>query len=250
MRSKLAYGVGDYAHCIEYMQRALSHPDTLPDQTLGRLHFLLGQAHYTARELDLGLAEFLQAVKFLPDERDVRDVLVAIRLAQLDRAISEKEREIEQGHACLEAQIALCDLYRQRSRYGDAIQRLRQVIAGLPARHPDRSRAWLELGRCFEEAGLYHLAASSLESASHEGDLDDNTHKSVLYHLALADRRLMRFDAAVAVLDQLYILDANYQNVAELVDLVRREQALAKLQSVAINPVSGAQLLRAGQAQM
>jgi tetratricopeptide (TPR) repeat protein len=236
VRGKLAYRLGDHDMAIEYLERALKKGE-LPQRALPLLHEMLSRSYHQQSELDHALEHVRQAISGAPDNPALRQLLLNIRFARLDRTIAERQAALEKS-STQAAALELADLYQQRGQYPQAIELLQKALS----QAPEAGALHLALARCFAAQQLYHLSATSLEAALESGSLSVVERKETLYRLAQARRSQLRFEDAIAALEQVCAMDVNYQNVLGLIDQFQREKVTAERQAVALQVVSKARL--------
>jgi len=242
VHGKLAYRAGEHAPAIEHLEQALAEGD-LPPHALALLYDMMGRAALACGHLDRALADLRQAAALSPDDAALRRALIAVRLALLDRAIAAAQEQLAAGADPVQARLSLAELLQQRGDYAQAVAILQDALplAG------QASPIHLALARCFAGQRRHHMAAASLEAALASDELDLEARKEVLYRLAEARRRQLRYDEAIAALEQVCALDATYQNVLGLLDIVQREKVTAQAQPATLRPTSSVRLLPEGR---
>lgn len=242
VRGKLAYWSGNYPQAIEYFERSLKKGDVYQD-SFTLLHEMLGKAYQQEGDLEKALSNLRKSIALSPDNPGLRQALISVRLAILDKAIALKGKEIETSPDSLSTTLELADLYQQRGSYTQAIQLLQPMLD----KTKQRGKVYLALARCFAAQGFHHLSAASLESAISSGELSTEERKETLYRLAQARRTQLRFDEALQALEQVCALDVNYQNVLGVMDMIQREKVAAGQQAVGMHLLSGVKFTQEGQ---
>lgn len=225
---KLAYRASDSDGAILRLESARERG--VPEAVQVLLYSMLGRSYAAVNQLDLALERLRAAVALSPDQIDLRESLLDVRLAILDTEISEQERRIQAGQADQEAALRLADLLIQQGQPERGVLNLQGLLAS--AAHPGPLQAGL--ARCFMAQQRFDLAAAVLEAALSGGGLEPGQRLQVMYHLAQSYHRLLRYDAAVAVLRQIQAVDFEYACAGSLIEQIEREKALALHQPVFI----------------
>lgn len=232
-RGKLAYRAGNHAQAIAHLEEAVRQGGVAGgSQCL--LHDMLGHAHHAAGELEAALANLRRAVVYSPEEVLLREAVLNVRLDILDEAIANKQRELDDEDDPVPTLLEMTDLLLQR---GDYVRATNLLQSALRQGH-GRGEVHLALARCFATQRLHHLSAASLEMALAGDDLEEQERTEALYLLAVAYRRQLRYDEAVAALEEICVLDVCYRNALAMIDAIQSEKATAQSHAVALRAVS------------
>ena len=112
------------------------------------------------------------------------------------------------------------ELLFERGEYTDAI---RQFQEG--KKNPKyRLEAQYYLGRCFNEKGQYDMAAATLEEASSEMLIMDETKKKVLYELGEIAEKMDQKPKALEYYKEIYSVDISFRDVEQKIEEGYKDQ--------------------------
>lgn len=242
VHGKLAFRDEDYPHAIEYLERAGKEGELTPNLVLLSLQ-MLGKAYSIQGLLDPALENTRKAIELAPEDVGLRQLLLSIRVAMLDRQVAEEEKKLKAAKDPVVVALKLAELLQQRGDYPRAVKLLQSMLF----KADKLSEIHRALARCFAAQEMYHLSAASLEAAIATGELDLEGRKETYYRLAQAYRSQLCFDEALEALEQVCALDVTYQNVLGFMDTIQREKVIAAHQAVPLRLVSKISLITEGR---
>ncbi len=242
---RMAYRSQQSPLAIDYFERAIREQGVLPESSV-LLYDMLGRVYHALGEHEAALLNLRHAVALAPDQRPLREAVVSVRLAMLDRAIQIKTTELGIREPEVQTYLQIASLLQHRGHHKEAIGYLQSALQ-LPEPH---EQIYLSLARSFVACQRYDLALASAQAAVRGYPL--NTHldqaelKEALYWLAWSQYHLLEYDEALATLARLCTLDIAYLNVSALIDTIQQEKAAARYAPVPLRYVTSINLIPNG----
>lgn len=201
----------DYANAIQWFEYAVQ---------LGGgadLALVRRSGDLRLKQFDTALAEWeaYLAGELTPEERSQAEEQVA-KLTQQRRQIQleDAKKRVERNPTDLLFRYELGEIYLQLGMAQEAIPELQKA-----RQNPNvRTRAMNLLGRCFEQKGMFDLAAKTLADAASELVAMDSIKKEILYTLGLIYEKMEQKEKYLECMKQIYETDYSYRDVAARVE--------------------------------
>ncbi|MGB6223313.1 tetratricopeptide repeat protein [Haloferula sp.] len=149
-----------------------------------------------------------------PDDPEVKAMLAEKRKANIESAVADATRRVEQNPTDPVLRYELGRALFDAADYSGAIPHLQQA-----KRNPHiQSKVLLLLGRTFKEKKMLDMGVKQLESALEDLVAMDNVKKEILYEKGLMHDEIGDKDAAIACFKEIYEVDYGYRDVAARVE--------------------------------
>lgn len=149
-----------------------------------------------------------------PDDPEVKALLEERRKVNIEEAVKEAHRRVEQNPTDPILRYELGRALFEADDHSGAIPHLQQA-----KRNPHiQSKVLLLLGRTFKAKNMLDMGVKQLESALEDLVAMDNVKKEVLYEKGLMHDEIGDKDAAIACFKEIYEVDYGYRDVATRVE--------------------------------
>jgi tetratricopeptide (TPR) repeat protein len=163
---------------------------------------------------EVELRELEERAAANPDDPEVKAMLEERRKTNIEEAVVEAKRRVEQNPTDPVLRYELGRALFEAGDHSGAIPHLQQA-----KRNPHiQSKVLLLLGRTFKSKGMLDMGVKQLESALEDLVAMDNVKKEILYEKGVMHDEIGDKDAAIACFKEIYEVDYGYRDVAERVE--------------------------------
>jgi len=169
------------------------------------------------RQYDETIRQWEEYIATGPGEEEItaaREQLAEIKKQRDGVRLDEARKRVERNPTDLSFRYELGEILLSLGRAQDAIPELQKA-----RQNPNvRTRAILLLGRCYDNKGMFDLAAKTLTDAVGELAAMDGVKKEILYTLGLIYEKMGVKEKYLDCMKQIYEVEYGYRDVASRVE--------------------------------
>lgn len=200
---------GDTADAFAALKRICPSRDLERDEQI-RAWRMLADGYAQEGQFDEAIRIMRRVVETEPADDSAARRLISLYFDKNTHRLAQVRAALESGPRTPELMQEAGDLLKARGDYAEAVRWYRQV----PREHPLAAGALMESGKCHLALNQCHLAAVAFKGVLILGPATESR-REALYHLGLAHTRLLEFDAAVRVFEELCVEAPGYRDAAE-----------------------------------
>lgn len=209
VRAQHCVAKADFAEAFTCLQHACPGSD-LEREEQGLAWKMLADCYARQGQFDEAVSILRRVIESEPADNAATRRLIGLYFEKNACRLAQTREAMARAGETPELILECAELLRAQGDYAEAARWFKKV----PRDHPLASHALLQLGRCHLTLSQCHLAIVAFKAVLADSPTPEQR-RAARYHLGLTHARLLEFESAVSVFEQLCIEDADYRDAAE-----------------------------------